>query len=278
MSLTKVNYIDNSTIITAKNLNDIQDNVIQNAELIKKAAPRNLLDNSDFRNPVNQRGKTTYAGNGYSIDRWYLWSSGGTGILTIESDGILIDLNGAPAASIAQRFPKGHFKGDKYTFAAYYDDGTVQISYTRIKEYDKHDQVELGLDTSKKIICVALYEGEYTAETLPEYQSKGYGAELAECQRYYCVFTNESLGYGYIHSGKAAAIITIPMPIKMRVPPSISFDALTVKYDNKSATATNAVLFEHSSNAIRVNVGGTFETAAAIAVLSATNFALSADL
>ena len=32
MSLTKVNYIDNSTIITAKNLNDIQDNIIQNAE------------------------------------------------------------------------------------------------------------------------------------------------------------------------------------------------------------------------------------------------------
>lgn len=28
MSLTKVNYIDNSTIITAQNLNDIQDNVI----------------------------------------------------------------------------------------------------------------------------------------------------------------------------------------------------------------------------------------------------------
>ena len=33
----------------------------------------------------------------------------------------------------------------------------------------------------------ALYEGEYTAETLPEYQPKGYGAELAECQRYYQV-------------------------------------------------------------------------------------------
>ena len=29
MSLTKVNYIDNSTIITAKNLNDIQDNIIE---------------------------------------------------------------------------------------------------------------------------------------------------------------------------------------------------------------------------------------------------------
>jgi hypothetical protein len=32
---------------------------------------------------------------------------------------------------------------------------------------------------------VALYEGSYTADTLPEYQPKGYAAELAECRRYY---------------------------------------------------------------------------------------------
>lgn len=32
--------------------------------------PVNLLDNSDFTNPVNQRGQTEYLGSGYSIDRW----------------------------------------------------------------------------------------------------------------------------------------------------------------------------------------------------------------
>ena len=31
----------------------------------------------------------------------------------------------------------------------------------------------------------ALYEGEYTADTLPPYVPKGYAEELAECQRYY---------------------------------------------------------------------------------------------
>lgn len=30
----------------------------------------NLLDNWDFTNPVNQRGKSTYADEGYTIDRW----------------------------------------------------------------------------------------------------------------------------------------------------------------------------------------------------------------
>lgn len=31
----------------------------------------NLLDNWYFGNPVNQRGQTSYTGNGYMIDRWY---------------------------------------------------------------------------------------------------------------------------------------------------------------------------------------------------------------
>ena len=33
-------------------------------------APHNILDNSDFINPVNQRGETSYTANGYTIDRW----------------------------------------------------------------------------------------------------------------------------------------------------------------------------------------------------------------
>ena len=36
----------------------------------KFSHPRNLLDNSDFTNPVNKRGQTSYTGNGYTIDRW----------------------------------------------------------------------------------------------------------------------------------------------------------------------------------------------------------------
>lgn len=36
----------------------------------------NLLDNSDFRNPVNQRGATTVSEGGYFIDRWAVKQSG----------------------------------------------------------------------------------------------------------------------------------------------------------------------------------------------------------
>lgn len=37
---------------------------------VRKAAPWNLLDNSDFSNPVNQRGAASYSTSGYTIDRW----------------------------------------------------------------------------------------------------------------------------------------------------------------------------------------------------------------
>ena len=47
-----------------------------------RAAPyANLLDNSDFRNPVNQRGFTSIsnsnAGITYVMDRWEWWNVGG---------------------------------------------------------------------------------------------------------------------------------------------------------------------------------------------------------
>ena len=53
---------------------------------------RNLLINWYFGNPVNQRGKTTYSGAGYGIDRWTMLSSGSiavgdTGITFQSTDG-----------------------------------------------------------------------------------------------------------------------------------------------------------------------------------------------
>jgi hypothetical protein len=38
---------------------------------------------------------------------------------------------------------------------------------------------------TKSIAWAALYEGEYTKDTLPVYHPKGYAVELTECRRYY---------------------------------------------------------------------------------------------
>lgn len=64
---------------------------------------------------------------------------------------------------------------------------TIDVSANRPSRF-----LDLFFYTSDKdgggtldIEWVALYEGEYTIDTLPEYQPKGYGAELVECQRYF---------------------------------------------------------------------------------------------
>jgi hypothetical protein len=60
-----------------------------------------------------------------------------------------------------------------------------------------------GTGNAAGFVWAALYEGEYTAETLPEYQPKGYGAELAECQLYCrmgeAYVGNGNSGYGWVN-------------------------------------------------------------------------------
>lgn len=62
--------------------------------------------------------------------------------------------------------------GEKQVAFCFVDDGIANVC--------------LGTDgTTRELVWAALYEGEYTSETLPEYHPKGYGAELEECKRYY---------------------------------------------------------------------------------------------
>lgn len=177
------------------------------------AAPSNLLDNSDFRNPVNQRGQTSYtsAHGGYTIDRWI---ANETLTLNVNTSSVTALSSGNAQNEFYQKIGNpDRLLGKAITFAIKTDIGTFVTNATipsdfpenwatvgtavdtdfgniRVQISDNSTHVILAVVAVKSgagvtIHWAALYEGEYTAETLPEYQSKGYGAELAECQRYY---------------------------------------------------------------------------------------------
>ena len=171
---------------------------------VRKAAPRNLLDNSDFRNPVNQRGKASVVGSVYGIDRWRGGSS--TASITVKpGEGIFIPANGTQTL-INQRFTLGTFAGKKVTFAVGLDTGEIIMSTYTVPTSENvasggsgGDNMFLSVDArygyeefrigqsanavvGNTVIWAALYEGKYTAETLPEYQPKRYGEELLACQ------------------------------------------------------------------------------------------------
>lgn len=194
---------------------------------VKKAAPRNLLDNSDFRNPVNQRGQTSYTSDPrtYTIDRWVL---GSYGTMVVNNENItLISNSDVTFCDFEQNFENfDSMNGKIYTIAGKTSEGLFVNSFvmgnvpdgisliseklTLFSISSRHVLFRPINNTTLSFEWVALYEGEYTAETLPEYQPKGYSAELRECKRYYQKFfynQYQTIGLGY--EGPAYAFIQL---------------------------------------------------------------------
>ena len=201
--------------------------------------PRNLLDNSNFRKPVNQREKTSYSGTTYTIDRWWLQTD--TGTASIGDNGLTLATNDSTSCKIMQYVEKLDIN-KVYTFVIKDTSenvylihsvpnerneektsfGSMIVNMTNINN-DNKSVFSISLDpgTTITLIWAALYEGSYTAETLPPYVPKGYATELAECRRYakYTTTTLAGIAHGY-DSGKAYATIFTSGP-KMRINPSV---------------------------------------------------------
>ena len=231
--------------------------------------PRNLLDNSDFTNPVNQRNAGTVV-NDYVVDRWYGFKTT-DGSVSITPDGITATGDGY----LQHRLPSGTLKsGVVYTIAIYYSDGSIDVNtngeYTILDQFDVVNSIK---PNGKTIAHIALYEGTYTADTLPPYVPKGYAAELAECQRYLPFAINAGEGeYRSIGTGVALSEsdirINIPLPTSPRAVPNISFNDITALMLRGASyiTPINISLDIYSMNSITITctvsgavAGGAYE-------------------
>lgn len=205
-------------------------------------APRNLLDNGDFIHPVNQRGQTSYTTSGYNVDRWRTYSAA---TVTVTETGLVVDATSVQA-NLQQNMaslPNGTF-----TFAAKVNgnivyrvisnsNGTV-TTVDNSKAAFTGGYLGAGKGSSAYYVHIVnsvgyvntvewatLYEGSYTVDTLPEYVPKGYGAELAECRRYFRTWKTTSLYQnvfsGFVTgSGKIAAVNVGPGG--MRITPTVT--------------------------------------------------------
>ncbi len=204
----------------------------------------NLLDNSDFTNPVNQRGAISYSGLAYSIDRWRCIGQSVTvtlgGGITVASD------NGGQYGQYLSDEAWDRLKGKPFTFALCTSDGAVHIaSGTMASGSELYDSMHTTIGSAAfkmnlykdqnarpmvrifalseatiTILWAALYEGYYTADTLPPYVPKGYAAELAECMRYFQI-TNNPIFVGTVSSGLNFYGVMYYQP--MRIAPTIEF-------------------------------------------------------
>lgn len=216
------------------------------------AYAHNLLDNSDFRNPINQRGQNSYTTAwGYALDRWYLFDNRGTGeeaqTLTIISGGIR--LTGAHTG-ISQRIPL--LDGAKTYTLAYEDMNGKRYcsvfpgSMVNLPQYG-FAPISIAPGDGAEVVWAALYEGAYSAEMLPPYHPKGYAAELAECQRYYYKTRKGVFVSGYVMTEDVARL-TMQLPRPMRATPAIQgynssgFGVCTVGGLRYSGASTLAVV------------------------------------
>ena len=221
--------------------------------------PRNLLDNSDFRNPVNQREKTKYTGGGYTIDRWILGIS--AVVVNILDDGI--EVTGGDStynAPYIQKVPE-NLTGKTVTLAVCDSDGVIETvtgtvqtdspcstntTYGSIAFYHASSdgtlwvQINIKYGGSKIFRWAALYEGAYTADTLPPYVPKGYAAELAECRLYY---RPQQMYCLYCYSGGYAAGVNFEPMRPGVIPTPVNAKAQTITGDDV-AGETNIVVIQ----------------------------------
>lgn len=264
-------YGFNATELNGKAASDYlqkTDTATNSAKLGGKAPkyyiqPRNLLDNSDFRNPVNQRGAISKTNNGYFIDRWMIYSQDeASRVTSIDSNG----LTTAGGKAVRQIVPAELVPKDKgYTFAVCRSDGHIDFPSTW---NDSNGNLVCSIDSAGTYIWAALYEGSYTADTLPPYVSKGYAAELAECQRYYFKGNgNYRASYPAFCNSETVVRATITLPTEMRITPTATISDLTkvrvfvngtaITPTALSATAkiANNVMFEFKISGGAVNYG-----------------------
>ena len=221
---------------------------------LKNGVPaHNLLDNSDFRNPVNQRGKNTYnnTGNEYTIDRWK--TQYGTnisienGYINIFGDWELYQIIQNPKDGIYTFAVRIRINSvGQYQPVIYVNDGSGTgnecLLDANIGEWKTYIlQHNLSSTTGETITFAlaprggngtgsisvewaAMYKGAYDASTLPAYQPKGYAAELAECMRYY-----KTMGFPAIPCANNPAGTQVYgfLPFRMRIDnPTVSCDTL----------------------------------------------------
>ena len=280
-------------LVTAQQLSHM-DNGIKKAQNVK-----NLLDNSDFTNPVNQRGNTSITTNwAYIIDRWLSPAVSSATPISISADGVTLH-NATGTSTMSLRQHIANVPNGTYTAAALIN-GLISLRVFTLTDgtiaygaYVNHSGSQIYIDFSNSTLRVhlqafagnaitcewaALYKGEYTVETLPDYVPKGYGTELYECKRYFQKVTSQGKFFG--DTAGYAGYVYVPYEQEMRAIPTLSVTAngsLIGEQAQGLTISSTPVAVNSSTTGMTVQVPSSVESYV-LCVWSEPSFTLNADL
>ena len=221
----------------AKTVGDSLNNINTNLSNFRNP---NLLINSDFRNPVNQRGATSYESKTsgkdvYNIDRWR--ASYGT-ITTVNNGSITVAGNTASNRYFYQTFEhklSGTFtlsfnitnlQGNISMYYAYGDTGSQTVNIptgTTKMTFTATNLKSVGFFLPKTNGVSATIEWaklEFGSMATP-FTPRPYAEELMLCQRYYQII-DFICSPGFASASDEPNLVTFTTPCSLRAVPSIT--------------------------------------------------------
>lgn len=192
MAYSKQNF-QNGQTLDAANLEAMENGIIAGQGV------KNLLINSNFKDPINSSGKTSWSSSGFTIDKWRADSAA---TVNLTSSGITVD-----ATSVAGNFQQNidNLPNGTYTFAALVNNvirtivftnnnGTITTVDNSNASFSGSGSINAGKESNayyvqinnvqghtNTIAWVALYEGNYAVDTLPNYIPKDKHIEMSNC-------------------------------------------------------------------------------------------------
>ena len=236
--------------INTTDITQLKTDASNNTTQLNDIANNNLLINSDFVNPINQRQKTTYnEWRKYTIDRWL----NQTKKVEVQSDGILITMD-VQYGNIVQKFENANiFKGKVVTLSgelevingSVYSELNVQDSNNNntlycnkafdvgahkfsIKSILNEDitSIFLGItngNTGESKVKLKWLKLEFGSKATP-FTPRSYGEELALCMRYYEPLVHyKTYGIAVTHATDGTKLYCSLEYSPKRIKPNITF-------------------------------------------------------
>lgn len=226
------------------------------AAMATHGQPGNMLINSNFRNPVNQRkiaDGSTIGANQYCYDMWKC-ATAGLNVSWYQQSGLNIENYVSSAGRLVQVVERcAELRYRPATIAVMWDNtiyaasvpnaswdttssgasdqvvcqcstvsgGSISLHYDKASGLNTF-VIQFAAGQDAQIRWVALYEGAYTAETLPVYHRKTYQEELLDCQRYFLALDKTFFTEGAGHANSASEVrLTLPTATTMRTNPTV---------------------------------------------------------
>lgn len=224
---------------------------------------RNLLDNWYFVNPINQRGKTEFVGNGYSIDRWLI-AGDSTLKLEVKGTGIVFTKASQVNAFFVQKLEPvlvSSLRNKEITLSILTNSslfsGTVVFTesegmvvdmgnstYFRMRNSDGEISI-LFSNTSSNLTVIAAKLELGPVQTLARKEGDTWvlndpppnkALELAKCNRYFvrvapglvANYNSMPLGLAFIGGTEFVNFLGI-VPVPLRALPTVTYSGLVLR-------------------------------------------------